>query len=150
MEGMTISDVAAATEFSPPTIRYYERLGLLPEPRRSESGYRLYDDDTIERLRFISRAKRFGLTLDEIGQLLWYWSEDVCTTTREQLQRLMAAKLKQVQQRIEELRALGAQLEDAYGRLAGHPPQTRCGSACGCPPEVQADEKLRLLQPFRG
>lgn len=147
---MTISDVAAATGFTPPTIRYYERIGLLPAPSRSASGYRLYDDDALERVRFVGRAKRLGLALDDIAELLRYWSEGACSMTRERLQRLLVEKLKEVRRRIEELTVLGAQLEEAYGRLAGHPPQTRCGPACGCPPEVRADEELHLLDPFGG
>jgi len=145
---MTISDVAAATGFTPPTIRYYERIGLLPEPDRSASGYRLYDADGLERLRFVGRAKRLGLALDDITELLRYWSEGTCSTTRERLQRLLAEKLKEVQRRVEELTVLGAQLEGAYGRLAGHPPHASCGPACGCPPDVRADEELHQLDPF--
>ena len=148
MGGMTISDVAAATGFTPPTIRYYERIGLLPAPSRSASGYRLYGEDALERLRFVGRAKRLGLALHEIAELLRYWGEGACSTTRERLQRLLAEKLKEVRRRMDELAVLGGQLEEAYGRLAGHPPQTRCGPACGCPPDVRADEELHLLHRF--
>jgi MerR family transcriptional regulator, mercuric resistance operon regulatory protein len=50
---------------TPATIRYYERLGLLPTPERTSSGYRQYDEDVADRLRFIKGAQRFGLRLDE-------------------------------------------------------------------------------------
>jgi len=148
MDGMTISEVGAATGFTAPTIRYYERIGLLPSPGRSPSGYRLYGADAIERLRFVARAKRLGLALSEIAELLRYWSDGACSTTRERLQLLLADKLKEVRRRIDDLTLLGGQLEEAYGRLAGHPPHTRCGPACGCPPDVRSDEELRLLGPF--
>ena len=150
MEGMTISAVAAASGFTTATIRYYEGIGLLPEPRRSASGYRLYDEGALERLRFVGRAKRLGLSLDEIGEILGYWSEGVCSSTRDRLQRLLAEKLKEVRRRVEELTVLGGQLEGAYERLAGHAPQARCGSGCGCPPDVGADVELRMLEPFSG
>lgn len=52
------------------TIRYYERRGLLAEPERRPSGYRLYDERVIQRLRFVRHAKELGFTLDEIGELL--------------------------------------------------------------------------------
>jgi DNA-binding transcriptional MerR regulator len=52
------------------TIRYYERNALLPNPARSESGYCLFDDDTIMRIRFIKRAQAVGFSLDEIKMLL--------------------------------------------------------------------------------
>lgn len=52
------------------TIRYYERRGLLPKPRRSSGGYRLYDGDAIRRLDFIGKAQQLGFSLNEIGELL--------------------------------------------------------------------------------
>lgn len=150
MSGMTISEVAVATGFMASTIRYYERIGLLPAPGRSASGYRLYDAGALERLRFVARAKRLGLALDEIAELLRYWSDGACSTTRARLQRLLADKLKEVHRRMDDLAVLGGQLEEAYGRLAGHPPQSRCGAACGCPPDVRADDELHMLDPFGG
>lgn len=52
------------------TVRYYEELGLLPQPRRSESGYRLYSEDALSRLTFIHHAKSCGFTLKEIQKAL--------------------------------------------------------------------------------
>ena len=52
------------------TIRFYERRGVLPEPARTPSGYRLYPRQMTARMRFIRRAKALGFTLDEIGSLL--------------------------------------------------------------------------------
>lgn len=67
---MQIGDLAARAGVNPKTIRYYERLGLMPEPERSAAGYRLYDEAALERLRFILKAKTIGLSLDEIGEVL--------------------------------------------------------------------------------
>lgn len=58
MAGWLIGDVAKRTGVSAPTIRYYEGIGLLPSPARSEAGYRRYSDDTIEELLFIARRSR--------------------------------------------------------------------------------------------
>ncbi len=66
----TIGAIALQAGIGIDTIRYYERAGLLPEPRRRASGYRDYGPDTVERLRFIRRAKDLGFTLDEIRELL--------------------------------------------------------------------------------
>src|SRR3546814_19002307 len=52
------------------TVRYYERHGILPEPRRQASGYRRYGEDDVARLRFVRRAKGLGFTLTEIRDLL--------------------------------------------------------------------------------
>jgi len=61
--GLTIGELAGELQLNPKTIRYYEEVGLLPKPRRSESGYRLYSRYEIERLRLVKRAKLLGLSL---------------------------------------------------------------------------------------
>lgn len=65
-----IGDLAAELRINPRTIRYYERIGLLPEPERSPSGYRRYSAHDAERLKFILKAKTIGLSLDEIRDVL--------------------------------------------------------------------------------
>jgi DNA-binding transcriptional MerR regulator len=67
---MRIGELAAALDLNPKTIRYYEDIGLLPQPKRSAAGYRLYDDADHERLRFILKAKAVGLSLEEISRIL--------------------------------------------------------------------------------
>jgi len=67
---MTIGRVANAAGVSIDTIRFYERRGLLAKPGRSFSGYRNYSDDVLDRLRFITDAKRLGFSLKEIKELL--------------------------------------------------------------------------------
>lgn len=64
-----IGDLAAELRLNPKTIRYYERIGLLPEPERTTSGYRVYGEKDSERLRFIRKAKAIGLTLGEIRDI---------------------------------------------------------------------------------
>ena len=66
----TIGRLAKQADVGIDTIRFYERRGLLPPPSRTSSGYRLYGEDTITRLRFVRRAKALGFTLDEIENLL--------------------------------------------------------------------------------
>jgi MerR family copper efflux transcriptional regulator len=67
---MTIGRVANAAAVSIDTIRFYERQGLIAKPRRSFSGYRIYSEEVLDRLRFIGDAKRLGFTLKEIKELL--------------------------------------------------------------------------------
>jgi MerR family copper efflux transcriptional regulator len=69
MHTLTIGRLADRAGVHVETIRYYERRGLLAEPARSESGYRLYDEHDLWRLEFIARAKRLGFTLGEITEL---------------------------------------------------------------------------------
>lgn len=70
MANLLIGDVAQRTGVSAPTIRYYESLGLLTRPARSETGYRRYTERAVEELRFIRKAQALGFSLAEIGEIL--------------------------------------------------------------------------------
>src|SRR6266446_1990060 len=67
---LTIGKLAALTDVRTDTLRYYEREHLLAPASKSDSGYRLYDSDSVRRVRFIKRAQHCGFTLAEIAQLL--------------------------------------------------------------------------------
>ena len=100
MTTLTIGKVAKATGLSVETIRYYEREGLLPEPRRSASGYRIYPEGSISQLRFIRRAKWLGFTLTEISDLLRLSSN---AGNSADVKALTERKLKVIEQRMAEL-----------------------------------------------
>ena len=70
MKSLTIGQLARNGGVGVETVRFYERKGLLAEPDRRPSGYRQYDEDVVDRLRFIRRAKELGFTLNEIKELL--------------------------------------------------------------------------------
>lgn len=70
MVGLSISKVAKQANINLATVRYYEKRGLIPDPPRSETGYREYSQETIERIKFIKRAQGLGFTLEEILELL--------------------------------------------------------------------------------
>lgn len=139
MNGYRISEIGDRTGFAPSTLRYYEEIGLIPEPDRAPSGYRVYGEDHLELLTFVGRAKRLGLSLEEIDELATAWRTGDCPTTRKHLQRMLAAKLHEIHRRMEELGAFGEQLDAFYRDLTGRPPPDRCGPACGCAPE-EAEE----------
>ena len=67
MNGLRSGELAKAADVNVETLRYYERRGLLPEPPRRESGYRVYPAESISRLRFIKGAQELGFTLEEIS-----------------------------------------------------------------------------------
>ncbi len=69
MEMLTIGKLAKRVNVNIETIRYYERRGLIPKPRRRESGYREYSDETTKRILFIKRAKDLGFSLKEVDEL---------------------------------------------------------------------------------
>ncbi len=130
--GLRISDVADRTGFSGPTLRYYEQIGLLPPPERTDAGYRIYTDRDIDRLRFIARAKTLGCSLDEIGDLLTVWDEDRCGPVQHQLRSLVGAKLRESQARIAEQMAFTSELQAAAAQLADEPIDGACDDTCAC------------------
>ncbi len=67
---LRIGQLAAELGMNPKTIRYYEEIGLLPEPQRTASGYRLYGASDRDRLGFIAKAKAVGLTLDQVREII--------------------------------------------------------------------------------
>jgi DNA-binding transcriptional MerR regulator len=73
---LTISQVAKTSGVAAKTIRYYEEIGVLPAPSRAASGYRLYDQPGVERLRFIRRARSLGLPLQQLKILMGTLSSD--------------------------------------------------------------------------
>jgi DNA-binding transcriptional MerR regulator len=78
MSQLTVSQLADRAGTSADTVRYYERIGLLPETERSASGYRLYGEEAVDRLQFIKRAQRFGLRLEAIAELLEVRERGLC------------------------------------------------------------------------
>ena len=67
---LSIGELASAVGVRITTVRFYERKGLLPPPPRRASGYRMYGEEAIQRLRFIQEAKKLGFSLHEIAELL--------------------------------------------------------------------------------
>lgn len=67
---MRSSELAAHADVNVQTLRYYERRGILPEPRRSESGYRSYDDQAVRTVRFVKCAQQLGFSLEQVDTLL--------------------------------------------------------------------------------
>lgn len=78
---MQIGKLAKSAGVNVQTVRFYERRGLLPDPKRRESGYRIYDEDDLRRLRFIRQAKALGFSLDEIKEFLRMRTRGMCPCT---------------------------------------------------------------------
>lgn len=75
MHNLTIGQLAKKAHVNIETIRYYERRGLIPEPPRSESGYRHYSQDSVIRIQFIIHAKELGFSLKDVSELLFLRQE---------------------------------------------------------------------------
>ena len=141
-----IKDVAERTGFSAATLRYYEEIGLLPPSVRTPAGYRQYDDETLERLAFIARAKQLGCSLDEVADLTLAWQGGRCGPVQDRVRTVVASKLVSAQQQIVELMTLTSELQRAATTLEMHRPEGPCDDRCGCvtdtsntaPPKPQA------------
>jgi MerR family mercuric resistance operon transcriptional regulator len=114
---MKIGAAAAASGCHIETIRYYERIGLLPHPARSVSGYREYLPDEVDRLRFITRGRELGFSLDEIRSLLTL-ADDPTLSCRD-VDQLARHHLADVQQRLRELRRIARELDRTIASCAG-------------------------------
>lgn len=106
-----IGEIAKDLGISPKTIRWYEAQGLLDEPERTESGYRSYSAESIERLRFIRKAFAFGFSSKEIKDILELRSHGAAPC--DLVIDLIGSKISTVQQQIKDLQ----QLENELSRL---------------------------------
>ncbi len=136
--GYRISELADRSGFPASTLRYYETVGLLPTPGRTEAGYRVYDDEAVERLRFIGRAKAMGLSLDDIADLVGLWADGPCSMLHGRLLALLDGKVDEVRGRVAELASFAAQLDHVRATLDATEPAARCGPGCGCDGELPA------------
>jgi len=97
-DALSIGRVASKTGFTRDTIRYYERDGLLPKPRRTPSGYRLYEPPIVNRLMLIRSAQQFGFSLREIASFLRVRETGgkPCHDVRRAAERMLAAIDRQI------------------------------------------------------
>lgn len=114
---MRIGHLTEQAAVNPKTIRYYEQLGLLPEPPRTPGGYRDYDEQDLDRLGFIRRSQQLGLRLDEIREIL---------ALREQATRpcgyvveIARRRLAELDERIVAIRQARGELRDLLDRADG-------------------------------
>lgn len=105
---LTIGTLARKAGTKVQTIRYYEQIGLLPEPDRTEGGQRRYDNAGLDRLSFIRHARQLGFTLDAIRELLDL-SDDPMKSC-EDADRIARRQLRQVELRMARLEALRIEL----------------------------------------
>ena len=82
---MRISELAESVGVPTSTVRYYERVGLLALPARTSSGYRDYGEDAAARLLFIARARRMGLSCEQITSLIPVWAGTNCAAAHDRV-----------------------------------------------------------------
>ena len=109
MKGLSIGELARESGLKPDTLRYYERIGLLPRVARDAGGRRRYQEADCSRLRFILRARAMDFSLEEIAALLQMREEP--QRARAEVRALTRRKLEQVERRLESLDLLRRELQ---------------------------------------
>lgn len=123
VKGLGRADLARATGCNLETIRYYEKIGLMPEPQRNASGWRVYGPEDVARLGFIMRARELGFSLDAVRDLLTLAQGGQSCA---QVEAMARAHLDEVRARIARLERVEQVLAETVERCTG-------GAAPGCP-----------------
>ncbi|HEY9031999.1 MAG TPA: Hg(II)-responsive transcriptional regulator [Kangiella sp.] len=116
-----ISRLAKLAGVNVETVRYYERCGLIEQPKKPAKGYRHYPEATLNRIRFIKRAQELGFSLDEIANLLMLEA-----TSCQQVESIASHKLASVRAKMADLRRLEIVLNDLLKQCANNPEPTHC------------------------
>ncbi|MEO0595883.1 MAG: heavy metal-responsive transcriptional regulator, partial [Chloroflexota bacterium] len=108
----SIGELSKQAGVSTQTIRYYESIGLLPDPMRASNGYRQYKDKDIERLKFITRARQLDFSLDDVNEILALKEkrEAPCRYVME----MMTQQIQAIEQRIADLQQLHDELHQLH------------------------------------
>ena len=114
---MLRAELARRTGCNLETIRYYEKIGVMPDPPRTASGYRVYDGGQVSRLRFILRARELGFSLDDVRELLAL--VDGGTPTCAEVKQRTDRHLADVRARIDDLRRIERILADTASHCSG-------------------------------
>ncbi len=117
MTPFTIGALSKGTGCNIETIRYYERIGLMPKPPRSPGGHRLYEDDHLRRLTFIRRSRELGFTLEEVRGLLRL--VDGGSYTCAEVKALTLDHAAEVRRKVADLRKLERVLKEMAAECDG-------------------------------
>jgi MerR family mercuric resistance operon transcriptional regulator len=121
---LTIGKLAGRSGVSAQTIRYYERNGLLPQPARTTTGYRIYSESAVNSLRFIKHAQALGFSLSEIQELLSLRTRP--DTTCADIRQRAWQKIVDVDKKIEDLQRIKGALANLAGACPGNAPTREC------------------------
>jgi DNA-binding transcriptional MerR regulator len=132
---LKVGEVGERTGLSRKALRHYEALGLVEPAVRTESGYRLYDEEALRRIELVRRAKTLGLSLAEAKEFL-HVADGCCGDNHPALAELVEGKLEETARQMAELQALRGNLQEVLDRLESKRGQHRCEEAlctCGAP-----------------
>lgn len=122
---LTISKLARKAGVNLQTIRYYEKLNLLPKPKRSKSKYRLYDDEYLKHIKFVKNAQNLGFKLDEIRDLVLIKHNP--KALGKDVKKVIKKKIEEIEIQVAELQGAKDYLNELYDSCSGKM------SSCCCP-----------------
>ena len=124
MTAMTIGEASRKADVGVETIRFYERRGLIKQPRKpADASFRVYPDETVQRIRFIRQARELGFSLCEIDELLSLRSDR--SSDGADVHERSQAKLREVNRKLEQLQCIRAALEELIAACPGQGPLRR-------------------------
>jgi DNA-binding transcriptional MerR regulator len=125
----SIGRLSQLTNVSNETIRYYERIDLLPSPQRATNGYRKYDETDVDRLQFVRRLRSLDFTLDEIREILAFKErqEPPC----QYVMSVMDKQIHEIEQRMRDLQKLQSEIKSLYDAGANLPDDVQM-KTCVC------------------
>ena len=140
---MKTGEVADLAGVNLQTLRYYERRGLLPEPPRGQSGYRIYGPESVHTVRFIKRAQQLGFSLDEVESLLDLaeGGPDGCDAAQE----VARHRIQELDRRIADLRAM----RDSLDRLVATCSMPRAQRECPLLQCIESDDPTQVASSIR-
>lgn len=147
---MKIGELARRTDKTVRALHHYENLDLLAPAHRTKGGFRLYDEGSVERIAYIDRLQRLGLSLAEIRALVEQWATgESPAASMQQLKQSYRSRLADVRQKLSDLQALERELADSLAFLEGcrtcgvvDEPHDACG---GCARTDEAADGLTLI-----
>ena len=135
---LSIGQVAEAVGVNVQTLRYYERVGLMPSPKRSRAGYRMYTEDTVRMVAFVKRAQELGFALREVKELLKFRTAGL--QRRDAVRAAAQAKVADIDARIQDLTAIRGALASLLKTCACQGTKPEC-------PILEALEKKAHAAP---
>lgn len=123
-----VGEVSRRLGLNPQTLYFYERIGLMPSPKRTAAGYRLYEQPDLDRLSFITQAKALGLSLDDIKDLLML--QDGQQLSCQDVYDRLLKKVQHIDDMIHQLQTLKAQLKPLLDQCQRSLAQTSTGQQC--------------------
>ncbi|MBM3510929.1 MAG: Cu(I)-responsive transcriptional regulator [Alphaproteobacteria bacterium] len=114
---MNIGEVAAATGLTAKAIRYYESIDLIPRASRSAGGYRKYDDNDVQTLRFVRRARDLGFSIEHVSELLSLYRDR--DRSSAEVKRIVEDRITEIERKVAELQSMRATLQRLSERCHG-------------------------------